>query len=68
MEVLHKEKSVLYLCPICQHGIRWPKNFPTHYEKVHHLSYGDGLAMIKTLETRIVDNKGKQLKIQSEKY
>lgn len=65
MNVLHKDQSVLYICPICQHGIRWPKNFPSHYQKVHHLDYEEGLAMIKSLDTKIVENKGKQFNFKS---
>lgn len=49
---------VLYVCPDCDQGIRWQKNFPSHYEKVHKKKYEEGLAMIKFLGTRIVDNKG----------
>lgn len=63
MNFLHSEKIVLYLCPICNQGIRWPKNFPSHYEKVHNMSYQDGLAMIKSLKTTTVDNKGKKIPI-----
>lgn len=61
METSHKEKILLYLCPVCDLGFRWPNNFPTHYEKMHHFKYQDGLAMIKSLKTKVIDNKGKQL-------
>lgn len=58
MEVLHSESIVLYLCPLCDLELRWPKNFPAHYEKSHHKSYQEGLEMAKSLKTRVVVIKG----------
>lgn len=59
ISIVHAKKTVEYICPICDLGIRWVKNFPNHYEKVHHKKYKEGLELIKTLKTRVIDNKGK---------
>ncbi|XP_031633605.1 E3 SUMO-protein ligase RanBP2-like [Contarinia nasturtii] len=58
VEVLHSEKTVLYVCPICNLGLRWAKNFPTHGTKYHGMTHQDGLNKMKSLQIKVVDNSG----------